>query len=75
MSNEKKELPNLSEDNGIGKKEILIPETIGDSVGCKHELIMKGYEVYCKKCPLGLFVSSYKDYLDLTKKMDVLDSN
>lgn len=67
MSNQK-ELPKLSEDKAIGKSERLIPETIGDSVGCKHDFVLKGYEVVCTKCPIGLFVSSYQDYLDLCSR-------
>ncbi len=74
MSNqEPKVLPSLSEDKGI-KSTRHIPETVSDSVGCKHDFQLKGYEAECQKCGLGLFVRSYKDFLDLTKKMDVLDS-
>lgn len=69
---QQKELPKLSEDKAIGKSERLIPETVGDSVGCKHEFVLKGYEAVCTKCPIGLFVHSYQDYLDLTKKMELL---
>lgn len=74
MSSQEKLLPRLSEDKGI-TSERHIPETVSDSVGCKHEFELKGYEAQCQKCGLGLFVRSYKDFLDLTKKMDVLDSN
>lgn len=71
MTTEKKILPKLSEDKGT-KSERHIPETVADAKGCKHDLVLKGYEVVCTKCPLGLFVSSYQDYLDLTKKMELL---
>lgn len=64
-----KQLPRLSEDKSI-KSERIIPETVGEAKGCRHELILNGYEVRCTKCPLGLFVSSYRDYLDLTKRLE-----
>lgn len=72
-SQEPKVLPKLSEDKGI-TSERHIPEIISESVGCQHDFQLKGYEAECQKCGLGLFVRSYQDYLDLTKKMDVLDS-
>lgn len=61
-------MPKLSEDKKT-KSELNTPETIGDAVGCKHELVLKGYEVVCTKCPLGLFVKSYQDYLNLCVKL------
>lgn len=69
MSNQEnpKVLPKLSEDKTL-KSERHIPETIGNSVGCEHDFILKGYEVICSKCPIGLFVSSYQDYLNLVAK-------
>lgn len=70
MSNqEKKELPKLSEDKAISKSERLIPETVGDAVGCQHEFVLKGYEAICTKCPIGLFVHSYQDYLELCSRI------
>lgn len=69
---EKKELPSLSADKSI-KSERLIPEMVGDSVGCQHDLILKGYEVVCTRCPIGLFVSSYQDYLNLVARVKTVD--
>lgn len=67
-----KELPPLSEEKG-SKYERLEPVTVADAVGCQHEFVMKGYEVQCTKCPVGLFVSSYADYVQLTKKLKMVD--
>ncbi len=71
---ERKELPRLSEDKTI-QSERLIPETVGEAVGCQHDFVLKGYEVICTKCPIGLFVSSYQDFLSLVKraKRNVVD--
>lgn len=63
MSNQK-ELPSLSEDKGT-KYERIVPEPFADAVGCQHDFVLKGYEVICTKCPMGLFVRNYQDYIDL----------
>ena len=63
-----KELPKLSEYRS-SRYERHVPETIGESVGCEHDFVLKGYEAMCTKCPIGLFVHSYQDYLDLVKRV------
>lgn len=66
-----KELPKLSSDKGI-KSERHELEMVSDAVGCNHDFVLKGYEAECTKCSMGLFVRSYKDFLDLTAKTNVL---
>lgn len=65
---EEKKLPNLNSDKGL-PKEILEPEVMQESCGCKHEFELKGYEAVCRLCSLGLFVKSYGDFVELTNRM------
>ncbi len=71
MSNQKeepkKELPTLDNDPHI-TSEVIHPVTVADAVGCDHDFVLKGYEAVCTKCPLGLFVRNYFDYIKLCSK-------
>ncbi len=71
MSNQKEEpkpeLQTLDNDPHI-VSEVIHPVTVADAVGCQHEFVLRGYEVICTKCPIGLYVTSYADFLRLTKK-------
>lgn len=75
MSNQKEEakpeIPSLDNDPHI-TSEVITPVTVADAVGCQHDFVLKGYEVICTKCPLGLYVSSYADFMNLTKKSSVV---